>query len=327
MTERTTSEAYFRSPARVQNPRAFQRFNVDSTSVTLDVMVYRLHLCDKRPLVIIHSIEYPMPPSEAFCERMWRAGYQVIFVRRPGFGGSQALPPPLLEDEQVHSGAAAVSEAALLSLLLKSLALEDIVLLSVGSANAICYRLCKLNQSITFSVFANTVFNQDIWDVFRPSWLRSMLRQTLVSKSGMKIATHGLQTLLKTRPIWFYKQFVQKSAGDLQYISENEPDITKAAEILQNIADEFAFYDIRMSLVPDPLLKDSYFEDIDAVVLSGSETSFRWQTRLVEEAERLSLPVQFATSGDVFVPYSSPDALLAVLPAVEQPAQSKPFTA
>lgn len=311
----------------ILNPRAFQRFKVDSTSVTLDVMVYRLHLSDKRPLVIIHSMEYPMPPSEAFCEKMWQAGYQVIFVRRPGFGGSQALPPPLLEDDQVHSGAAAVSEAALLSLLLQSLALEDIVLLSVGSANAISYRLCKLNRSITFSVFANTVFNQDLWDVFRPKWLQSMLRQTLVSKSGLKIAAQGLKTLLNTRPIWFYKQFLQKSTGDLKYLSDNEQDFAKSAEILQNVTDEFAFYDIRMSLVPDPLLKDSYFESLDAVILSGSETSFRWQTRLTEEAERLSLPVQFAPSGDVFVPYASPEALLAILPAADQPAPSKSLMA
>jgi len=300
---------------------------VASTSVTLDVMVYRLHLSDKRPLVIIHSMEYPMPPSETFCEQMWQAGYQVIFIRRPGFGGSQALPPPLLEDDQVHSGAAAVSEAALLSLLLQSLALEDIVLLSVGSANAISYRLCKLNRSITFSVFANTVFNQDLWDVFRPKWLQSMLRQTLVSKSGLKIAAQGLKTLLNTRPIWFYKQFLQKSTGDLKYLSDNEQDFAKSAEILQNVTDEFAFYDIRMSLVPDPLLKDSYFEGLDAVILSGGETSFRWQTRLTEEAERLSLPVQFAPSGDVFVPYASPEALLAILPAVDQPAPSKSLMA
>lgn len=311
----------------ILNPRAFQRFKVASTSVTLDVMVYRLHLSDKRPLVIIHSMEYPMPPSETFCEKMWQAGYQVIFVRRPGFGGSQALPPPLLEDDQVHSGAAAVSEAALLSLLLQSLALEDIVLLSVGSANAISYRLCKLNRSITFSVFANTVFNQDLWDAFRPKWLQSMLRQTLVSKSGLKIAAQGLKTLLNTRPIWFYKQFLQKSTGDLKYLADNEQDFAKSAEILQNVTDEFAFYDIRMSLVPDPLLKDSYFEGLDAVILSGSETSFRWQTRLTEEAERLSLPVQFAPSGDVFVPYASPDALLTILPAVDQPAPSKSLMA
>ncbi|MCR9269551.1 MAG: hypothetical protein NXH72_06155 [Hyphomonadaceae bacterium] len=282
-------------------------------------MIYRGALSDLRPLVIVNSLDLPMPPPESFCELMWSAGYQVVFVRRPGFGSTPALPDALLSDDCVHNGAAVVGEAALIGALLNTLELENLVLMGIGSGNPICYRLSRLHPQIDFCIFANPTFNQDIWDVFRPQWLQAMLRQTLISKSGLKIATQGLQAILRSRPLWFFRQIVQKSPGDVNYVNENADDFKIAARLLQNVEPQTVFYDIRMSLVEDPMLTDEFFSGVNAVILSGQETTERWQSQLDKEAERLSLPVIYAPAGDMFVPYASPQTVLDILP-LAQPA-------
>lgn len=299
---------------REHGRRAVRPVRIDGSSIEMDVMIYRGGLSDLRPLVIINSLDLPMPPSESFCELMWHAGYQTVFVRRPGFGSTRSLPDALLADDSVQNGAAVVGEAALINALIKTLGLDDIVLLGNGSANPVCYRLSKLNPNIKLSIFANPTFNQDIWDVFRPQWLQAMLRQTLISKSGLKIATQGLKSILKRRPVWFFKQVVQKSAGDVEYVTENAEDFIEASRLLQNVTPQTVFYDIRMSLVTDPFLKDDFFDGTPAVILSGSETTERWQSQLNQEAERLGLPVVYAPAGDMFVPYASPQTLIDILP-------------
>ena len=298
---------------REHGPRAMQSIRVSGSSINIDVMIYKGALTDLRPLLIINSLDLPMPPSETFCDEMWETGYQVIFVRRPGFGSTRALPAALLADDAVQSGAAAVAEAALINALIQTLGLDDLVLMGIGSANPVCFRLSKLNSDIKLSIFANPTFNQDIWDVFRPQWLQAMLRQTLISKSGLKIATQGLKSILRSRPVWFYKQLVQKSAGDLKYVIDNTQDFEISSKLLQNVTPETVFYDIRMSLVADPLLKDDFFKGTRAVILSGSETTERWQSQLNQEADRLGMPVVYAPAGDMFVPYASTQSVIDIL--------------
>ncbi len=299
---------------RTPGPRTLRPIRIDGSSIDVDVMIYKGIRSHLRPLVIVNSLDLPMPPSERFCDLMWKAGYQTIFIRRPGFGSTRGLPAPLLADECVQNGAAVVGEAALLNALMKTMKLNDFVLLGIGSANPVCYRLSKLNPEIKLSVFANPTFNQDIWDVFRPQWLQAMLRQTLISKSGLKIATQGLKAILSQRPLWFFKQVVQKSAGDAEYVAQNAEDFIEASQLLQNITPQTVFYDIRMSLVTDPFLKDDFFDGTKAVILSGSETTNRWQSQLNQEANRLNLPVVYAPAGDMFVPYASPQTLIEILP-------------
>ena len=117
-------------------------------SIALRVVIHREKITDRRPLVIINSVDFPMPPSIEFCEQMWRAGYQVIFIERPGFGSSRPLPDVLLENAHIQSGATVAAEAALLCAMLRQLALKEIVLLTMGSANPVGYRMANLHPEI-----------------------------------------------------------------------------------------------------------------------------------------------------------------------------------
>lgn len=295
------------------DPRAMLPITLEHSSIEIDVMIYGQQRTEHRPLVILNSIELPMPPSQAFCERMWHAGYQVFFVRRPGFGGAPGLPAALLTPAEVQNGAAAITEAALHKRLIETLGLTNVVLLGLGTSNPVSMRLSKLSPDVRLTILANPLFHHEVWDIVRPRWMQSMVRQTLISRSGLKITVKGLKSALRRNPQWFYRQFAQKSAGDIAYVSENADDFFNASRLMQNISPETVYYDLQMAMVQDTNVDEAYFRDVTAVILCGEETTETWKTQIAGEAERFSIPLVFAPSGDLFVPYRSPDTLLGLL--------------
>lgn len=305
-----------REPTSSDGPndrRIFRRVALRDTAIELEVFIHRDDLDGLTPLLIVNSIEFPMPPSLNFCEQMRRAGYQIVFVRRPGFGKTPGLPTILLSPKQVEARAPAATEAALLNLLIETLDLKQVTLLGMGTSNPICLRLAQLNPEIAFTVFANPLFNPAIWDVIRPSWLRRMIRQTLQTRSGLTIALRGLKAILRRDPLWFYHQFAQKSEGDRAYIAANKSDFKMAGLFLQRIEALTFFYDLQTALVEETKWEPATVKPLNAVIFSGVETTKKWTSAIAKEAERLGLPIRFADSGDLFVPYASPDALLDTL--------------
>ncbi len=295
------------------NRRRMRRLAVGNTSIQLEIMIFKETLSDRRPLVIVNSIDLPMPPSTAFCEKMWAAGYQVIFFRRPGFGLTPALPNALMSKPEVTKLAPVAAEAALLAMTFQNLGLKNVVLMGLGTSNSICQRLSQLCPEVQFTIYANPLFHPGIWDVIRPAWLKRMIRQTVLSKSGLKIAVRGLRAVLRRDALWFYKQFAQKSLGDQAYIEANKGDFRKAGTYLQYTAPEVFFYELKTALVVDTDWNPNSLNPDKSVILSGVETTEKWKRSIIAEAKRLGLPIEFASSGDLFVPYASPDKLLEIL--------------
>ena len=104
--------------------RSFQTIKVGEQAFVFDCMIYGGHAGEKQPLLIFHSIEFAMPPSEAFCQIMWDAGLQVIFARRPGYGDTSPLPVAMMTKGPVTSGATAITEAAMLRELIRSVSAQ-----------------------------------------------------------------------------------------------------------------------------------------------------------------------------------------------------------
>jgi len=298
---------------RDSDPREMSRIALDGSSIEIDVMIYRRQLTELQPLVIVNSLEMPMPPSQAFCDKMWHQGYQVIFIRRPGFGGAPGLPLALLSPAEVKNGAAVITEAALLKRLITTLGLSNIILLGLGTANSVCVRLSKLSPEIQLSVLSNPLFHQDVWDIVRPRWMQSMMRQTLTSTAGLKITVMGLKSTLNHSPLWFFRQFGQKSAGDIEYVRENSADFIQASQLMQSISHLTVYYDVQMALVLDTNVDANFFRDVNAVFLCGEETTEVWKQQIQDQASRFEIPLVFAPSGDLFVPYRSPEVLLKIL--------------
>ena len=300
-------------------PRRFRRLRIKDSSIEIETMIFRDELRGLKPLVILSPLEFPMPPSVQFCEQMWAAGYQVIFFRRPGLGRAPGLPNALLTPKAVKERAAMAAEAAIFKQLIDQMGLENYVLMGIGTSNSVCYRIAQLSSNVSYSIYSNPLFHPAIWDVIRPPWLRKMIRQTIQSKSGMQIAVRGLRAVLRRDPIWFYTQFAQKSDGDIAYIHDNISDFQRAGLMLQKMKPEIYFYNLQTALVEDTKWDPSFTRTLNATILSGAETLDAWKKDIVNEADRLGLPIEFAGSGDLFVPYASPDTLLKILKAVSAP--------
>ena len=283
-------------------------------------MIYQGELCALKPLVILSPLEFPIPPSVEFCETMWAAGYQTIFFRRPGLGKAPGLPRALLSPKAVKERAGMATEAAIFKQLIDQMELVNYVLMGIGTSNSVCYRIAQLSDKISHSIYSNPLFHPAIWDVIRPPWLRSMIRQTIQSKSGMQIAVRGLRAVLRRDPIWFYTQFAQKSDGDIAYIKANMNDFQRAGLMLQKMTPETYYYNLRTVLVEDTKWDADFTRTLNATILSGTETLDAWKSEIVREADRLGLPIEFAEAGDLFVPYASPQTLLKILNAATVPA-------
>ena len=295
------------------DPRRMRPYKLADSSIEIELMIHRDKIADRPTLMIINSVDFPIPPSVQFCETIWAAGYQVVFCRRPGFGNLPGLPEPLLAKSQVKNRSAIASESALFSVLIKSLGLNEVVLLGMGTSNSICYRLNQLNSEVQYTIYSNPLFHPAIWDVIKPAWLKRMIRQTLLSRSGLMIATRGLKAVLRRDPIWFYRQFAQKSAGDQQYVSRNLDDFRESGRMLQSISPETFYYDLQNALIEDTSWDPEITRGSDAIILSGHETTKKFKAAITAEAERLGLPIVFADSGDLFVAYASQGHLVEIL--------------
>lgn len=286
---------------------------IDGGSIALNVMVYAKGASKLRPLVVLNSIDFPMPPSKGFCETMRLAGLQVIYIERPGFGCSRGLPEALLTNHAIETGAAVMTEAAVIQRLLSQLQLGEFVLLCMGSSNPVGYRLAKLNQKVALTVFSNAMFNQDAWSVFRPEWFQHSLKQAMRSRTAMKLSILGTKLALKRSPSLFYRQVLQKSAGDLKYFEANKQDFSAASLNYQNMTASMIAYDVRTSMQNDPSLSDNFFENDNCVTFTSIEADANWRRGLQAESERLSLPITFASEGDFFAPYLCPGHLIKTI--------------
>ena len=299
--------------ARPISERAFQIIRVGERAFELELWIYGDTLSDRQPLVILHSIEFAVPPNQSFCEQMWDNDLQVIFIRRAGYGRSSPIPTALLTKQTVTSGATAAAEAAIVRQCFSKLFLEDIILLSMGSANPMVYRLVHLAPEIRFTFFVNPMFNQEIWQVFIPAWFQSMLNQIVTCRSGLHVAHKGMQLLLRRDPVAFYKHIFEKNQDDLGYVSEHAEDYEEAGTLSLETSASQLYYDTIMCLSHDPTLKDGLFRNIHSAILIGRDSHEHWRRQMELEAARVGLPIIYAPAGDLLCAYNSPDTLLEAI--------------
>ncbi len=295
--------------------RSFDRIKPGSGAIEVEVMDYVKGAGDLRPLLILSPIDFPYPPSVAFCETMKRNGFRVIFIRRLGFGETPALPRELLTESNIKIGAAMMAEVAVLMRVIAALNLENIVLLGVSSANSICYRLCQTCPNIEFTIFSHPIFNQDTFAAVSPTWIQPIARQIILTNLGFKLAARGLRFKIKRNAFAFYEEFYSKSSTDLEYLTENKSDFVAASELVARITAETLYYEVFHTMAKDPFLRDGLFFKVSTVALVGSETKADWIASAESEASRLGVPVVRAPTGGILTAYSSPDQLLKVIEA------------
>lgn len=292
----------------IQSERALERVIIAGTSLSMDMMIYGQPLGTKPPLFILNSHEFSMPPSEAFCETAWAAGYQTIFMCRSGCDLALALPKQILGAETVRNGAATVTEAAMLARFIDDYSMPGAVVLSLGGSNPVAYRLCHFCQDVDLFVMVNPVFNQAVWDSFSPAWFRSILKQTLSSRSALRMSSVGIKQFMGRDPVAFYHQILSQSAGDIAYLHANRDDFAAAAKRAQSACSDQFFYELYSNILDDTLLTDGAFNGTHVMAMTGLEAPELWRTGMQQECARLNVPMTLLPSGFIFSPYQSSDA-------------------
>lgn len=197
--------------------------------------------------------------------------------------------------------------------LIAQLRLRNVLLMAVGSANPICYRLVHMLPDLERILFVNPLFNQDIMQVFEPVWFREMLRQIISSKSGLRVAEAGMKLMIKNDTLTWFRTILRKSPGDMAYVDAHSQDYEEAGRLGLKTSAGMLYYDANMCLMKDPLLKDGYFQGVNAAILIGADSTQLWRDEMAKEAQRLDLPLHLASDGDIFCAYASPEDVLRIL--------------
>ncbi|RAN38123.1 alpha/beta fold hydrolase [Hyphomonas pacifica] len=257
-----------------------------------------------QPLVMIHSLEYPGWPPHDFCEQAEASGFQVIAVRRPGFGKN-----PILPDMK--------EQADLIADFLLKKGIKDAIIVMSGTSCPIGYKLAKKQDlAIRNSIFVNCCFNYDQIAQFQPDWYGKAIQQTLQSVAGARLSLMALKSSWGIfGRTWVHETALAKSQGDISFLRENPQLVSEAIENLLARLDVHTFHaEIASSVATDPSLTDRYFEGVPALVMSGSETTATWKQGVESEAARLGLPaVTYLPSGDFLAVYQSHREFFAAL--------------
>jgi pimeloyl-ACP methyl ester carboxylesterase len=254
-----------------------------------------------RPLVFLHSLEYPAAPAWGFCVDASEAGFGTLAIRRPGFGASEKC-------------VGVEAQAELIDQFLEERGFDDCVLVAVGSACPTAYRLAASSPRIAFTAFVNCVFNRDIVSEFRPAWLGQIFSQAVQNKAGARLSLAAIrQTARRMGAAAFFEAVAEKSPGDLDFVRTFSRDIEAMWEVAAEVDFDTFRSDMHFSLVDDPFLTDGALSQVRGIALSGMETTPSWRKGFESEARRLGIATGYLPSGDLFAAYQSGSELLALL--------------
>lgn len=254
-----------------------------------------------RPVLFLHSLEYPNAPSWGFCVDAAREGFGTLVIRRPGFGASGRVG-----DVEV--------QAELITHFLDEAGLENVVLVAVGSGCPVGYRLAARCPRVTYSVYVNCVFNRDVMGEFRPQWIAPILAQAVQNPAGARLSLMAFrQAVGRFGANRFYENLCQKSSGDVAFVRTFHKDIAAGWEVGSAIHSDTFRDEIRYSLNDDPFLTDGVLKRVRGMALSGAETTETWRRGFEAEAKRVAIPFGYLPSGDIFAAYQSGPALLELL--------------
>lgn len=197
-----------------------------------------------RPLVLLHSVEYSAMTPWQFCLDAQQNGFQIILIRRPGYGRS--TPCDKYEDQLPL-----VDEA------LSALELEDAHLHATGSGGFLGWQLFQTSDRVTSATFCNYAFGPvtDFEHERVTESIRQTVKQAISSELGCKLLLLGLNAMNKSGEKQKYiKNFFGNSTADLEFLKDHETESFETFDILTNLSARTLRNDIRqLSVLTEPM--------------------------------------------------------------------------
>lgn len=248
-----------------------------------------------RPLIWLHSIEFPSAPPWGMCVDAAETGFGVVAIRRPGFGATSKVTT--VEDE-----------AGLLAEFIDAEGYENAVLIMEGSARPAGVRLAMSSKRIAFSILAKPGYNNQPIENNEPDWIANILRQTVLSQPGANLALASLRSL---GPGWLFGPFFGVE-GDQEFLKTHRRDVADAWQCLCGMDAETFRRNIAFAQ-PDPLLTAGALKEFPGIAVIGEDSPALWRTGFDARSGELGIRTVILPRGCIFVLQQSRKELLELL--------------
>lgn len=251
-----------------------------------------------RPLIWLHSMEYPMSPPWGLCVDAADAGFSVVSVRRPGFGESS-----LATDTE--------DEVRILTAFLDEAAFENAVLIVEGTSRPAGLQLAMTSPRIAYTVLARPGYVAEGFADVDP-WLRDLILQTMQTRAGASLSFAAITQLGRTSGHqWLYENFL-KLESDNRFIRSHDRDLGEAWACLRAIKADTFRRELK-SLEPDPTLTPGLLEGFRGVAVIGADTPSEWRAGFEAKSASLGIGTHVLPSGSLFALYQNAAPLLQLI--------------
>jgi hypothetical protein len=251
-----------------------------------------------RPLIWLHSVDYPMAPPWGLCVDAADKGFSIVSVRRPGFG----------ETSQVSTMA---EEVRLLSDFLEEAEFENAVLIAEGTGRPAGLRLAQSSWRIVFTLLARPAYSAPTFGNIEP-WVRDLILQTVQTNAGARLALTAISQIgRRSGHLSLYENFL-KVESDTQFIHSQTRDLAEAWDCICALKPETFQRELR-NLEPDPSLTPGALADFPGIAVIGADTQEEWRTAFEAKSAELGIQTAILPAGSLFALYQNSGALLQLV--------------
>ena len=231
-----------------------------------------------RPVVILHSLECGYLPSEEMITEARKAGINLIFPLRPGFGDTTAT-------------GSIEAAAKLLNEFIRILDLKDVILVGQSTSAPLALEIQALSARVSKTVLIN--YGLDVTDklsAIQPKWLSGLLRMGLSSRAGFAFGARSLRSISETfGGIRFYRMMYRNQASDLAYLEANTQDFQLVSDYLYGADLTHTRLDLESAFLDNPRAAKLLSEVSPLIVLNSIDQQGVGPEASRAAAERLGL--------------------------------------
>lgn len=251
-----------------------------------------------RPLIWLHSVDYPMAPPWGLCVDAAEKGFSIVSVRRPGFG----------ETSPVNTIA---EEVRLLSDFLDEAQFENAVMIVEGTARPAGLRLAQASGRIAFTLLARPAYSSISFGNIEP-WLRDVILQTVQTGAGARLSLAAITQMgRRSGHQSLYENFL-KVENDSDFIRSHARDLAEAWDCICAMKTETFQRELR-GLMPDPALTPGVLANFPGIAVIGADTQAEWRTGFEAKSAELGIATAMLPAGSLFALYQNPGPLLQLI--------------
>lgn len=254
-----------------------------------------------RPVVWLHSLEYPAAPPWGLCVDAAAEGFGIVAVRRGGFGESS-------EVESIDE------EAAVLSEFLEQANLEDVILVVEGTARQAGLKLARTSPRVSFTFLARPAYSESYAGDLDP-WTVNLVIQALQTQAGASLSLAALTLIGRQAGHKALYDMLFTHVDDRTFIQTHTRDLQEAWECVSGIKAETFRRNLSI-LINDPTLGPGALADFPGMALIGAETLPAWREAFEAKSASLGIPTACLPRGAFFTLHQSASAFINLLKKV-----------